>query len=157
MTPDRIRADRRVGLLLGAVVLLAFVAFGASVALPAGDGSLAVEPREPSAAQERGMTVYRAEGCWYCHTRNVRHTRVDSELGAPLGPQGYAGMSPVMLGTERIGPDLTHLGGTYPSADALVAYLADPAAEAHRTSMPSYGYLSRADLEALAAFLLATP
>lgn len=144
---SRIRADRRVGLLLAGVVLLTFVALGASVALPATDPSLETEPRELSADAARGMEVYRSEGCWYCHTQYVRQTASDAELGEPLGAEAYGDQSPAMLGTERIGGDLT-----YPEArqaEALVEALED-----HGKGY-SYAYLSEEDLDALAAYLLA--
>lgn len=142
---SRIRADRRVGLLLAGVVLLTFVALGASVALPATDPSLDVKPTELSAEAERGMKVYRSEGCWYCHTQYVRQTGSDADLGEPLGPESYADMSPSMLGIERVGGDLTHVDL---QPDALVEALKD-----HGRG-PSYAYLSDDDLRALAAYLL---
>jgi len=40
----KIRADRRVGLLLAGVILLTFVAIGATIALPATDKSLRTKP-----------------------------------------------------------------------------------------------------------------
>jgi cbb3-type cytochrome oxidase cytochrome c subunit len=140
----KLRADRRVGLLLGGVVLLMFVAMGATIALPATDSSLKGEPAELSEAQERGMKVYRSEGCWYCHSQYVR----DSEGDEPLDPAAYSGRSPSMLGLERIGGDLTH--GPTLTGSALTDFLAG-GEDGHA---PPYGYLSDDDLEALTAYLL---
>lgn len=148
------RADRRVGLLLAGVVLLSFVSIATTIALPASDPSLEAKPRELTPQQKHGMDVFKAEGCWYCHTSYVRETKADSALGKPLDAKAYAGMSPSMLGAERAGPDLTYLHTRFADASALAAYLADPSKGRHRTSMPSYGYLSDDDLEALAAYLL---
>ncbi len=142
----KIRADRRVGLLLAGVVLLSFVAIGATIALPATDPSLDGPVRELSEQAAHGMKVFKSEGCWYCHTQYVRQTSVDAALGKPLAPGEYTGRSPSMLGLERIGPDLT-----YPAATDGVA-LAE-AMETHGDA-GSLSYLSPADLEALATYLL---
>jgi cbb3-type cytochrome oxidase cytochrome c subunit len=141
----KLRADRQVGLLFVGVVLLTFVAIGATVALPANDPSLQVKARAMSAEAVRGMKVYKSEGCWYCHTQYERHTATDAVLGKPLGTGRYAGLSPSMLGLERMGPDLTHLS----AADR--AALVD-ALESHGKA-GSLAYLSAKDLEALAAYL----
>jgi cytochrome c oxidase cbb3-type subunit 2 len=154
MTRPVLRADRRVGLLLAGVILLAFVSIAATVALPASESTLRAEPRELSSQEKHGMKVFKAEGCWYCHTSYVRETAADKSLGKPLDAKAYAGMSPSMLGAERDGPDLTYLDTRFASAADLVAYLRDPSSAGDRTSMPSYGYLSDDDLEALAAYLL---
>jgi len=143
----KLRADRRVGLLLGGVVLLMFVAMGATIALPASDSSLQGEATELSEAEERGMKVYRSEGCWYCHSQYVR----DSEGGdgnEPSDPAAYAGRSPSMLGLERVGPDLAH--GPTLTGSALTEFLVG-GEDGHA---PPYGYLSDEDLEALTAYLL---
>ena len=149
-----IRADRRVGLLLAGVVLLSFVSIAATVALPASDPSLHGKPRDLNAGEKHGMKVYKAEGCWFCHTGYVRETSVDQPLGKPLDAKAYGGMSPSMLGTERVGPDLTYLTTRFSDAESLIAYLEDPSKGGRRSSMPSYRYLSDSDLEALAAYLL---
>lgn len=149
------RSDRRVGLMLAGIVLLAFIAIGTTVVLPATDPALEATPRDLSADEMRGMRIYRAEGCWYCHTGNVRRTSVDAPLGESSDAGRYAGLSPAMLGVERIGPDLSNVATRFADPAALAAYLRDPAENHHRTAMPSYGFLSNAELDALAAYLLA--
>jgi cbb3-type cytochrome oxidase cytochrome c subunit len=148
----RLRVDRRVGLLLGGVLLASFAALGASVALPASDPELAGREERLSRLERQGMEVYRNEGCWYCHTQYVRESSVDADLGTPMDAKAYAGESPAMLGTERIGPDLTHYGSSGVGPSTVVDFLSDPGEDSsyrHR-----FGYLSDADLRALAAYLL---
>jgi cytochrome c oxidase cbb3-type subunit 2 len=147
----RVRADRRAGLLLAGIVFLAFVAIGATVALPAADPAVRATTTGPklSALAARGMKVYRSEGCEYCHTIDVRDTPVDAAFGKPSAPADYAGQSPVLLGSERIGADLAHVGSRYSSAADLADILVHPP----RSQMPSYGFLSKQDLRALAAYL----
>lgn len=145
----RVRVDRRVGLLLGGVLLLAFVALGASVALPATDPDLEGKPQRLSRLEARGMEIYRGEGCWYCHTQYVRNSATDAAYGEPLDPGAYEGRSPAMLGTERVGPDLTHVASRFGDAQAVLALL-----RKGENSMPPYAYLGEDDLRALAAYLL---
>lgn len=145
----RVRADQRVGLLLGGVLLATFVALGSSVALPSADPDLEGESQDLSRLEARGMDVYRAEGCWYCHTMYVRETTVDGELGEPLDAGAYAGSSPSMLGLERIGSDLTHYGARSGRAAEVLGFLRDPSDGYQH----QFSYLSDDDLEALAAYL----
>jgi cbb3-type cytochrome oxidase cytochrome c subunit len=138
---SRVRADRRVGLMLGAVLLLTFVAIGATVALPASDPSLRAKQQNTLMLRKHGMRVYQSEGCWYCHTQYQRSTK--SDTGEKTTAAAFVGDSPAMLGLERVGPDLRGL-----STSDVIAYLH----KAHG-SMPSYAYLSDKDLVALAAYL----
>ena len=149
----RVRVDRRLGLLLGGVLLASCVALGAAVALPSADPTLHGDAKKLSKLEARGMKVYRNEGCWYCHTQYLRSSATDSELGRPLDLDAYLGATPAMLGHERIGPDLTQ-GLSFANLSALVDYLSKPGSQGYRSSMPSYAYLGEDDLRALAAYLL---
>ncbi len=71
-------------------------------------------------AQARGKAVYKREGCWYCHTQQVRTLVADTKrsgwrgVDAPISSPGeYTRDEPHMLGTRRIGPDLARVGGKY--------------------------------------------
>jgi cbb3-type cytochrome oxidase cytochrome c subunit len=151
----KLRVDQRAGLLMGGVIFATFIALGAAVALPAADPELAGDANELSALERRGMTVYRNEGCWYCHTQYLRETRIDTQSGEPLAPEAYLGSSPAMLGHERIGPDLTKRTTQFVNAATIVDYLRDPNRDdTNGSSMPSYAYLGEDDLRALAAYLL---
>jgi len=145
-----LRADRRVGFLLAGVVFLAFVAIGGTVALPASDPSVRSPKTVPKLSRlaARGLTIYRNEGCWYCHTQDVRDTPVDAPYGKPTTALAYAGQSPVLLGSERIGADVSHVGSRYSSSDLMKLLVHPP-----RSQMPSYGFLSKKDLSALVAYL----
>ena len=147
----KLRADRRVGLLLAGIVFFAFVAIGTTVALPASDPAVRATNSGPTMSKlvARGMKIYRNEGCWYCHTQDVRNTPVDAPYGKATSARAYRGLSPVPVGFERIGPDLAHVGSRYGSVDDLMNLLAHPGA----SQMPSYAFLSANDLRALAAYL----
>jgi cytochrome c oxidase cbb3-type subunit 2 len=147
----RIRADRRIGLLLAGVVFFAFISVGATVALPAADPAVRATTTAPKMSKlaAHGLIVYRNEGCMYCHTQDVRSTPVDAPFGKPTTAKAYSGLSPVPIGVERIGSDLSHVGSRYTGAGDLMKLLAHPPS----SQMPSYGFLSKNDLRALAAYL----
>jgi cytochrome c oxidase cbb3-type subunit II len=78
--------------------------------------------RPYTAAQKRGKAIYKREGCWYCHTQQVRTLEADRAttrsgwrgVKAPISTPGeYVRDKPHMLGTRRIGPDLARVGGKY--------------------------------------------
>ncbi len=61
-----------------------------------------------------GRAVYIREGCWYCHSQYVRPVAGEDLRWGPLSEAGeYAYDLPHLLGTRRIGPDLTRIGGKY--------------------------------------------
>lgn len=73
-----------------------------------------------SDAQLRGRAVYVREGCWYCHTQQIRTLEADTQrygwrgVAAPISlPGEYSADEPHLLGTRRIGPDLSRVGGKY--------------------------------------------
>ena len=73
-----------------------------------------------TAQQKRGRKVYGREGCWYCHTQQIRTLRADTVrygwrgVNAPISVPGeYVNDQPHYLGTRRIGPDLARVGGKY--------------------------------------------
>jgi cbb3-type cytochrome oxidase cytochrome c subunit len=63
----------------------------------------------------------------------------------------------VFWGTERQGPDLSHLASRKGYGDDpawLIAHFKDPRALSPGSLMPSFDYLPQADLEALTAYML---
>lgn len=113
---------------------------------------------EDGSMEERGRAVYLAEGCWYCHTQQVRAIVTDVGLG-PVSVDGdYVHETPALFGVQRRGPDLMHAGSREPTNDPawLVSYLADPREERGYSTMPPYDHLSQRDLEALAAYIAAS-
>ena len=76
--------------------------------------------RDLTPQEQRGRDVYKREGCWYCHTQQVRTLEADTKrfgwrgVDAPISrPSEYVNDSPHFLGTRRIGPDLARVGGKY--------------------------------------------
>lgn len=106
--------------------------------------SVAMAPSAPLAytpAESRGRDVYAREGCAYCHSQQVRYTEADmARFGAPtLAWEGRLEY-PHMLGTRRIGPDLSRAGNTR-TTDWQYAHLFAPRAVVAASVMPSYSQL----------------
>jgi len=92
-----------------------------------------------------GAEVYRANGCAACHTEMVRPLALGSDLQRGWGlrrslAEDYLFEQPVMLGSQRIGPDLANYGR---SADLNGIYLRlyDPQLITHGSVMPPYRFL----------------
>ncbi len=102
---------------------------------------------------ERGRAVYLAEGCWYCHTQEVRGIVTDVGLGPVAQPGDYAHEAPTTAGVARIGPDLMFAGSRDLTQAWVREYLNDPRALRSWATMPGYGYLSSGDLDAVAAYI----
>jgi cbb3-type cytochrome oxidase subunit 1/mono/diheme cytochrome c family protein len=107
---------------------------------------------EGSAAAD-GRAVYIREGCIACHTQTVRPIVPDVGLGPVSVAGDYVNEAPALVGVERLGPDLMHIGSRIDD-DGLRAHLDDPRAERPWSIMPSYRYLTQGDLDALAEYLL---
>jgi len=64
--------------------------------------------------ERKGRQVYIREGCWYCHSQFVRPVTGEDLRWGPISQAGeYVYDQPHMLGTRRIGPDLTRVGRKY--------------------------------------------
>ncbi len=67
-----------------------------------------------NAEQMKGRQLYMSNGCDYCHSQFVRPVGDDPlRYGAPSEAWEYANQYPHLLGTRRIGPDLTREGGVH--------------------------------------------
>jgi cbb3-type cytochrome oxidase subunit 1 len=148
-------------LLRGAVAGFALAAIGA-FALPAIDSNaeasiLAEATRNFTAdpVAELGREVYVREGCWYCHTQQVRQVRTDLGLGPVSAPGDYAYDPVGLAGARRIGPDLTHQASRENTGSAawVRAHLADPRADHPWSVMPSFRFLSEDELTALSVYV----
>src|SRR4030042_4974547 len=61
-----------------------------------------------------GRAIYISNGCVYCHSQSIR--AIDWGLGAERIAQAgdYVADNPILLGSERTGPDLSQEGGEHP-------------------------------------------
>jgi hypothetical protein len=94
-----------------------------------------------------GHDTYVAEGCWHCHSQQVRPWGNDeARYGARSFPEEYHNElnMPPLWGTRRIGPDLIRRGGSQ-SNDWHVAHFYHPPDVSPLSVMPSYPWFYEAD------------
>lgn len=96
------------------------------------------QPLSHSPSEIRGRAIYAREGCAYCHTQQIRFTAADlMRFGAPnLAWEGRM-ETPHMLGTRRIGPDLSRAATTR-TRQWHLAHLFAPRSVVPDSIMPAY-------------------
>ena len=91
--------------------------------------------------EARGRVVYTREGCWYCHSQYVRPVAGEELRWGPVSEGGeYTYDQPHLLGTRRIGPDLTRVGLKY-SDDWHYAHHWNPRLTVPQSIMPAFPWL----------------
>jgi cytochrome c oxidase cbb3-type subunit 2 len=94
-----------------------------------------------SALEARGRAVYTREGCYYCHSQYVRPVAGEELRWGPVSEAGeYVFDQPHLLGTRRIGPDLTRVGLKH-SDDWHYAHHWDPRLTVPESIMPRFPWL----------------
>jgi len=95
-----------------------------------------------------GRNIYIREGCYLCHSQQIRPLRDEVER---YGHYSLAAESmydhPFQWGSKRTGPDLARIGGKY-SNEWHAAHLIDPRAVVPESIMPSYAFLADRRLHA---------
>ena len=88
-----------------------------------------------------GQNIYIREGCYLCHSQQIRPLRDEVER---YGHYSLAAESmydhPFQWGSERTGPDLSRIGGKY-SDEWHVAHLSDPRSVVPESIMPPYAFM----------------
>ena len=94
-----------------------------------------------------GRNIYLREGCYECHSQQIRPFKDEVER---YGHYSIAAESmfdkPFQWGSKRTGPDLARVGGRY-SNDWHVAHLASPRSVVPESIMPAYPFLANNKLE----------
>lgn len=117
-------------------------------------------PVENRGIAEKGREVYAANGCYYCHSQQVRDLQNGTDLDRGWGERrtvarDYIFEQPPFLGSQRFGPDLANVGSAKwrnepedemrkpAKRDAAwhLLHLYDPRAVITQSIMPSYRYL----------------
>src|SRR5881398_3694400 len=95
-----------------------------------------IYPMPKSGMAERGRRVYVANGCFYCHSEQVRADYAAADIDRPRdaassptpkwgdrrsAPRDYIFYRPALLGKMRMGPDLANIGKRAPVDDASAA------------------------------------
>ncbi len=88
-----------------------------------------------------GRNIYIREGCYTCHSQQIRPFRDEAER---YGHYSLAAESmydhPFQWGSKRTGPDLARVGGKY-SNDWHVAHMINPRQVVPESIMPPYAFL----------------
>jgi len=104
-----------------------------------------VRPYSP--LEQRGRDVYVREGCYTCHSQQIRALRDEVER---YGHFSLAAESmydhPFQWGSKRMGPDLARVGGKY-SSDWHYAHLMNPRGLVPESLMPRYAFLADTPVE----------
>ena len=139
-------------------VIGGFLVFAAVVTVVVIVPALVISPdrtviAHPYTDQEAlGREVFYSNGCNYCHTQYVR--TVDVAMGLNSDAGNYVYDNPMILGSERTGPDLSYIGRKR-SEGWEINHLKDPRAYSPMSIMPSFEFLSDEELSAVAAYLFA--
>ena len=106
--------------------------------------TVATSPANPlpfTGAEQRGRLVYAREGCAYCHTQQIRYLEADiRRFGAPTLAWESQFDYPHMMGTRRIGPDLSRSANTR-TENWHYVHLFAPRSVVPDSIMPSYAAL----------------
>ncbi|MDK4683981.1 cytochrome-c oxidase, cbb3-type subunit II [Kingella negevensis] len=96
-----------------------------------------------TALQVAGRDIYVREGCYNCHSQQIRPFRAETER---YGHYSVAGESvydhPFQWGSKRMGPDLARVGGRY-SDEWHRIHLLNPREIVPESNMPAFPWLAR--------------
>ena len=146
MTPTAVVAGSL--LILAAVVLVVII-------LPYADTGKTVPSelfRTRTEAEAKGRDLYISNGCVYCHTQSIR--AIDWGLGAErIAEAGdYLKDRPILLGSQRTGPDLSQEGGEHPD-DWHLAHFINPRYTRPLSIMPPFEFLGDSNIEYLTRYV----
>ncbi len=134
------------------VLIVVAISIGGLVELiPLMLSSDAAEPDENiapySALRLAGRDVYIREGCYGCHSQQIRPFRSETERYGPYSTAGeFVYDRPFQFGSKRTGPDLARVGGRY-SDDWQRLHLIDPRALVPESNMPGYPWLADREID----------
>src|SRR6056297_3968877 len=100
-----------------------------------------------TALQLEGRDVYVREGCYNCHSQQIRPFRAETERYGHYSVIGeFVSDHPFQWGSKRTGPDLARVGGRY-SDDWHRVHLINPRDLVPQSNMPGFPWLSERSLD----------
>lgn len=121
---------------IGGIVEIVPLMFSSETTEPA-EG---IEPYSP--LRLAGRDVYVREGCYNCHSQQIRPFRSETERYGPYSIAGeFVYDRPFQFGSKRTGPDLARVGGRY-SDDWHRLHLLEPRTLVPESNMPAYPWLA---------------
>lgn len=143
--------EKNIGLM--SILVVVAISFGGMVEIiPLMNQKAATEPAPGlhmrNALETAGRDVYVREGCYGCHSQQVRSL---AEEVLRYGPAATAGESvydhPFQWGSKRTGPDLSRVGGRYSDAWHRI-HLLHPQDVVPESNMPGYRWLDEEHFDA---------
>jgi len=140
------KIEKNIGLM--AVLIVIAISFGGLVEIvPLMFKGAIVQPAEGvkpySALRLAGYDVYVAEGCYNCHSQQIRPFRSETERYGHYSVAGeFVYDRPFQWGSKRTGPDLARVGGRY-SDEWHYLHMIDPRAVVPESNMPAYPWLAQ--------------
>lgn len=99
------------------------------------------------ALQLAGRDIYIREGCYGCHSQQIRPFRSETERYGPYSVAGeFVYDRPFQFGSKRTGPDLARVGKRY-SDEWHRIHLLNPRDVVPESNMPSYRWLADASVD----------
>ncbi len=101
-----------------------------------------------------GKKIFIREGCWHCHTLLPEQSMDWEYFGAPPLAGDFVGEAPTVVGSDRKGPDLMHIGSRMPSVAWHLQHHKDPRSVQSKSIMQSFDFLDKKELKALAKYMV---
>lgn len=137
---------------LMAVLIVVVISIGGLIEIvPLMASSAATEPyagvKPYPALQLAGRDIYVREGCYGCHSQQIRPFRSETERYGPYSVAGeFVYDRPFQFGSKRTGPDLARVGKRY-SDEWHRIHLMQPKELVPDSNMPAYPWLARAQVD----------
>ncbi len=141
------RIEKSINLMM-VLIVIAISIGGLIEIVPLMLSSDATEPYEGiepyPALQLAGRDVYVREGCYACHSQQIRPFRSETERYGPYSVAGeHVYDRPFQFGSKRTGPDLARVGQRY-SDEWHRIHMINPRDVVPESNMPGYPWLAEA-------------
>jgi cytochrome c oxidase cbb3-type subunit 2 len=144
------KVEKNIGIM--AVLIVLVISIGGLVEIvPLMASSAATEPLEGirpyPALQLAGRDVYVREGCYVCHSQQIRPFRSETERYGPYSVAGeFVYDRPFQFGSKRTGPDLARVGKRYSDEWHRIHFM-NPRDLVPESNMPGYPWLATATVD----------
>lgn len=103
-------------------------------------------PQRLSGLAQQGANEYIKLGCVQCHTQQIRRESISKDLERGLAqrvsvPRDYIMQEKSLLGTQRLGPDLTDVGSRRTDSNWHLVHLFNPQITSPGSLMPAFPFL----------------
>ncbi|MDH4048072.1 MAG: cytochrome-c oxidase, cbb3-type subunit II [Gammaproteobacteria bacterium] len=148
MSHDKI--EKNINLM--SILIVVVISIGGLIEIiPLMASSAATEPYEGikpyPALQLAGRDIYIREGCYGCHSQQIRPFRSETERYGPYSVAGeFVYDRPFQFGSKRTGPDLARVGKRY-SDEWHRLHLMQPKELVPDSNMPAYPWLAYATVD----------